>query len=108
MDQRGYVFPETKGFMFAIQDQVVSTRNYRKVNLKDRTVEDKCQKSGKRGEAIQHVLNGCETLVTREYKERHDTVGRILHQEINKCIIDETKTVQYYRYQPESIVRTEK
>jgi len=93
--------------MFATQDQVVSTKNYRKVILKDQTVEDECRKCGKGGEKIQHVLNGSEALVTREYKERHNTVGRILHQEIIKCIIEETKTVPYYQYQPESIIQTE-
>ena len=69
---------------------------------------DNCRKCGKGGETIQHVLNGCEALVTREYKERHDTVGKILHQEIIKCIIEKTKTVPYCQYQPESIVQTER
>ena len=69
--------------MFAIKDQVVSTRNYRKVILKDQMVEDKCQKCRKgEGTIIQHVLNECEALVTREYKERHDRVGRILHEKL--------------------------
>ena len=30
----GYMFLETEGFIFAIQDQVVPTRNYKKVMLK--------------------------------------------------------------------------
>ena len=69
---------------------------------------DNCRKCGKGGETIQHVLNGCEALVTREYKERHDMVGKILHQEIIKCIIEKTKTVPYCQYQPELIVQTER
>jgi len=68
--RKRYTFPELEEFMFAIQDQMVSTRNYRKVILKDWMVEDKCRKRGKDGETIQHVLNGREALVTREYKER--------------------------------------
>ena len=60
----GYMFPETEGFMFAIQDQVVPTRNYKKVILKNAEVEDRCRKCGGRGETIQHILNGCEVMVT--------------------------------------------
>lgn len=31
----GEFFPETEGFLLAIQDQVISTKNYRKYILKD-------------------------------------------------------------------------
>ena len=33
--KRGELFPETEGFMIAIQDQIIYTRNYRKYIIKD-------------------------------------------------------------------------
>jgi hypothetical protein len=33
----GYPFPETEGFLMAIQDEVIGTQNYRKYIVKDTT-----------------------------------------------------------------------
>ena len=75
--------------------------------LKDPPAVDKCGKCGSNGETIQHILNGCAQLVTSEYKNRHDAVGRILHQEIMKRIVGESQGMPYYKYDPESTVETD-
>jgi len=101
---RAGVFPEIEGFMFAIQDQVIATRNYRRVILKE-DVQDKCRRCGTKGETIQHILNGCATLAPQAYKERHDSVGKILHLELKKKIYGpKSTTTQYYEYTPESVI----
>lgn len=41
---RGELFPETEGFMSAIQDQVIETRNYQKYIMKIRNVVDVCRR----------------------------------------------------------------
>lgn len=43
----GYLFPETEGFVVAIQDQVIKTKNYEKYIMKQDNVIDKCRKCGK-------------------------------------------------------------
>ena len=50
--RRGSIFSETEGFMFAIQDQVIPTNNYRKMILKDVAAVDKYRKCAGRGETI--------------------------------------------------------
>ena len=79
----GQLFPETEGFMLAIQDQVIATRNYLKYFVKDPTVQnDKCRYGCQTVETIQHVTGGCQAFAPTEYKERHDSVAKIIHQEL--------------------------
>jgi len=77
--------PETEGFMVAIQDGVIKTKNYIKYIIKDDTMqEDRCRMCGKTGETIQHLISSCESLVAGEYKARHDSVAKVVHMAIIK------------------------
>ncbi|XP_050302196.1 uncharacterized protein LOC126740283 [Anthonomus grandis grandis] len=79
----GKMFPETEGFLLAIQDQVIPTRNYLKHIVRDPSVQnDKCRYGCQTSETIQHIIGGCQAFAATEYKERHDSVGKILHQEL--------------------------
>ena len=52
----GYLFPETEGFLMAIQDEVIATRNYQKYIVTDNTfTDDKCA-----SETIPHITGACE------------------------------------------------
>jgi hypothetical protein len=55
--------------MMAMQDQVIATRNYRKVVLKEKGVEDKCRQCGAVSGTIQYILNECSKLAPEEYKK---------------------------------------
>jgi hypothetical protein len=57
----GYVYPETEGFVVAIQDQVIKTRNYEKHYLRV-DVSDRCRKCSKVGITIEHTIAGCSSL----------------------------------------------
>ena len=101
---QGNLFPETEGFMIAIQDQVVCTRNYRKYILKDSTVEDVCRQCQKSGETIQHITAGCTAITHTEYKQRHDQVAKIIHQKLatkHKLVTEKRK---YYQYEPRAVL----
>lgn len=50
----GEIFPETSGFVLAVQNQVISTSNYKKHILKDPTL---LNKSAKNAENNQKPLN---------------------------------------------------
>jgi len=100
----GDLFPETEGFMIAIQDQVVCTRNYRKCILKDSTVQDVCRRCHQTGETIQHVTAGCSAIVQSDYKQRHDQVAKIIHQTLAIKHGLATQSEKYYQYEPRAVM----
>jgi hypothetical protein len=100
----GMLFPETEGFLIAIQDQVIATKNYKKYIMKDGTTDDKCRKCGVTNETIQHVVSGCQTLAPTEYKRRHDLVANIVHQEIALKTSLLSSRTPYYKYSPTSVL----
>ena len=101
----GSLFPETEGFMIAIQDQVVPTKNYRRYIIKDGTVDDRCRRCGVASETIQHVISGCPALAPVEYKHRHDQVAKIIHQELGVKYGLLKDKVPYYQYAPASVLQ---
>ena len=60
------LFAETEGFLTAIQDQVILTRNYKKCILKQPNIDELCRRCGKESETIQHITAACEQLATVE------------------------------------------
>ena len=101
------LFPETEGFMLAIQDQVINTRNYRKHILHDNTVTDKCRRCNIDSETIQHITSGCRLLAHTDYLHRHNQIANIIHQQLaldNKLI---TARTPYYKYTPDSVLENE-
>ncbi|XP_075975709.1 uncharacterized protein LOC142976307 [Anticarsia gemmatalis] len=100
---RGELFPETEGFMIAIQDQVVETKNYRKYIIKNLNV-DTCRKCNSSPETIQHITGACKTLAQNDYKHRHDQVANIIHQKLahRYNLID--SITPYYKYTPQTVL----
>lgn len=103
------MFPETEGSLLAIQDQVIPTRNYLKYIAKDPTVEDdRCRYGCQTSETIQHITGGCQTFASTEYKERHDAVAKILHQELAlKLQLLQKEKTQHYKYTPEPVLEND-
>ena len=97
----GGVFPETEGFMLAIQDQVVHTKNYSKYIIRDPSItSDLCRRCFSKPETIQHITAACAQLTQSDYKHRHDQVGNIVYQKIAlKYKLINTIT-PYYNYTP--------
>ena len=102
--QVGELFGETEGFMIAIQDKIIMTKNYRKHIIKDNTVEDKCRKCHLRGETIEHIVSGCPLLAQTDYLHRHNQVANIVHQKLalKYKLID--KHTAYYKYKPQAVL----
>ena len=61
------LFAETEGFLTAIQDQAILTRNYKKYILKQPNIDELCRRRGKESETIQHITAACEQLAPTEY-----------------------------------------
>lgn len=104
----GDVFPETEGFMLAIQDQIINTRNYQKHIIHDTNIEtDLCRRCGSASETIQHITSACQSLAQTEYLNRHNQVSGIIHQKLARkySLIDTSRPpLPYYTYRPEIVL----
>lgn len=100
------LFPETEGFVLAIQDQVIATRNYRRFIMNDPTVvTDKCRRCSRATESIQHIISGCPHLANSDYKHRHDQVAKIIYQKLSvKCGFVQTPPTAYWKYTPPPVL----
>jgi len=104
----GRLFPETEGFYISIQDQIVATKNFRNDIVKDTTVEnDLCRWCGTKSETPQHLMTGCSSLTQTEYTNRHDNIGKILHEGIENKVFGTKKSIGYWNYTPETIRETQ-
>ncbi|KAI5720846.1 hypothetical protein M8J77_025714 [Diaphorina citri] len=97
--------PETEGFIHAIQDQVMKTRNYIKYIMKQDVENEMCRLCNQITESIQHLTSGCKVLAPKEYLNRHNLVANIIHQELAKNITSSNRTcVPYYKYKPTTVL----
>ena len=103
--KKGELFPETEGFMLAIQDQIIETRNYKKHIIHDTQI-DLCRHCHSASETIQHITGACKSIAQTDYKHRHDQVACIIHQYLAKNLNLISETVPYYKYKPQSVIDT--
>jgi hypothetical protein len=100
----GNLYPETEGFVLAIQDRVICTKNYEKHILK-LNVEDRCRKCNKPGESIEHIMAGCSMLADNAYLGRHNQLAKIIHQQLGlKHGLLSRSTPPYYKYSPAPVL----
>lgn len=99
---RGKLFIETEGFLIAIQDQVMKTKNYEKYILKQIT-DDKCRKCNTCAETIEHITSGCSVLAPTLYLKRHNQLAGIIHQKLMLKYNLITHESAYYTYQPNAV-----
>lgn len=100
----GYLHIETEGFITAIQDGVIRTRNYEKYILKSRGTEDICRKCKLVGETIEHITAGCGALANNAYLGRHNMVAKIVYRQwaIKYGLV--TNPPPYYKYSPDAVL----
>ena len=46
--------------------------------------DSKYRLCGDRGETINHIISECSKLAQKEYKTRHDSVGKVIHWDMRK------------------------
>jgi len=73
------LFAKTEGFLTAIQNQVILTKNYEKYILKQPHIDELCRRCRKELETIQHIITACEQLTPTEYVKRHDGLAELIH-----------------------------
>jgi len=101
------LFAETEGFLAAIQDQVILTRNHKKYILKQPDTDELCRRRGKESETMQYVTAACERLASTEYVKRHDGLAEIIHQKLAEAaeLIDDKSP--HYKYTPANVLEKE-
>ena len=103
--RRGNLKRETESLITAAQDNAIRT-NYIKAKI-DRTQQNsKCRMCGERDETINHIVSECSKLAQREYKTRHDWVGKVIHWELCKKLNFHHAT-KWYTHKPESVLENE-
>ena len=55
---------------------------------------------------INHIISKCSKLAQKEYKSRHDWVGKVIHWELCKKLKFD-HTTKWYMHKPESILENE-
>ena len=68
----------TKVLICSAQEQSMRT-NYVKFNINKSAASPLCRMCGKRNETISHIVSECGKLAQKEYKWRHDSVGRYVY-----------------------------
>ena len=73
---------ETESLLIAAQDNAIRT-NHIKARIDKTQQNSKCRLCGDRDETIIHIISECSKLARKEYKAKHDLVGKVIHWE--KC-----------------------
>jgi ribosomal protein L37E len=101
------LFAETEGFLRAIQDQIILTRNYKKYLLKQPNTDELCRRCGKESETIQHITAACEQLAPTEFVKRHDGVAKVIHQKLAEAAALIEDKSPYYKYTPATVLEND-
>ena len=92
----------TEALICSAQEQSIQT-NYMKYKTAESSL---CQMCGTRNETISHIVSECGRLAQKEYKRRHDSVGRYVHwQFCEKLRFNRAKL--WYEPESESVVGNE-
>ena len=100
--RKGNFKRETESLLIAAQDNAVRT-NHIKRGIDKTQQNSKCWVYGDRDETINNKISECSKLAQREYKARHDWVGKVIH--CKKCKFDHTS--KWYMHHPASVLEND-
>ena len=96
---------ETECVLIEAQNNAIRTK-YIKTRTDKTQQNSKCWLCIDRDETINHIISECRKLPRREYKTRHDWVGKVIHWELYKKFkFDHVK--KWYIHNFESIQKSE-
>ena len=67
----------------AAQNSAIRT-NHIKARIDKTQQNSKCRLCGDRDETINHIISECSKLAQKDYKARHDLVGKVINWEMCK------------------------
>ena len=96
---------ETESLLIAAQNHAIRT-NHIKARIDKNQQNSKCRLCGNRDETINHIINECSKLVQKEYKTRHNWVGKVINWEMcQKFKSDHTN--KWYMHNPAFILEND-
>ena len=102
---KGNLQRETEYLLTAVQNNTIKT-NHIKARIDKTQQNSRCRLCGDRDEPINHIICECSKLAQKEYKIRHEWVGKVIHRELYKKLkFDHTN--KWYMNNPESIRENE-
>ena len=78
--RKGNLKRETESLLIAAQDAIRT--NHIKARIDMTQQNSKCRLCGDWDETINHLIRECSKLAQKEYKTRHDWVGKVIHWEM--------------------------
>ena len=81
--RKGNLKRETESLQIATQDNAIRT-NHIKARIDKTQQNSKCRLCSDRDETINHIISECSKLAQKEYKARHDWIGKVIHWEMCK------------------------
>ena len=103
--RKGNLKRETEPLLIAAQDNAIRT-NHIKARTDKTQQNSKCRLCGDRDETINHIISECSKLAQKEYKARHDWVGKVIHWEMcRKFQFDQTN--KWYMHNPAPVLEND-
>ena len=100
--RKGNFKRETESLLIAAQDSSIRT-NHIRARIDKNQQNSKCRLCGDRDETINHIISECSKLAQREYKARHNWVGKVIHWEMCKKLkLDYTN--KWYMHNPAPVL----
>ena len=96
---------ETESLVVAAQNQSIRI-NLVKAKIDKIQGDSLCRVCRKVDESIDHIVSGCSKLAQKEYKRRHDNLGKIVHWKFaKKCNFEAGD--KWHEHEPESVLKNE-
>ena len=100
----GHMGKATEAYIIAAQERALHTRS-RRARIYGEDVDPKCRVCGLYEETVMHVASGCEELAKKQYKIRHDGMGKRVHWELCKKY-DVECSERWYEHVPFEVCRS--
>ena len=96
---------ETESLLIAAHNNTKRI-NHIKARIDKTQQNNKCRRCGDRDETINHIISECSKLAQKEYKTRHDWVGKMIHWKMcKKFKFDHTN--KWYMHNTASILEND-
>ena len=103
--RKGNLKRETEFLLIAAQDNAIRT-NRIKARIDKMQQNSKYRLCGDGDETINHIISECSKLAQKEYKARHDWVGKVIHWEMSrKFQFDHTN--KWYTHNPAPVLEND-
>ena len=96
---------ETESLIVAAQNQSIRT-NLVKARIDKSQGDSLSRVCRKVDESIDHIVCGCSKLAQKEYKRRHDNLGKVVHWKLARKYNFEAGD-KWYEHEPESVLENE-